>query len=290
MAKTRRTLLVVVAGALLLAGCTAQSASGPMQAVAPGNAAPGIGKSDSAAGAAQPPQPASSKLPPADATRQVVRTANLSLKSNNVGDALIKARKAATDAGGYSSDENSGGDHATLTLKVPSDKLDSVLTQLVTIGSVVSRTEHAEDVTQQVVDVDSRLAAQRASVTRVRALLDKATSIAEITSIESELTRREADLDSLQQRHDALAGQVALSTVSVDISKSDAAPPPDNSPTFLSGFGAGWDALVASLKAVSIAIGAVLPFAVLIGIPAFAVVWWIRRWRRSRPVRVPAEQ
>ena len=46
--------------------------------------------------------------------------------------------QAATDVGGYSSDENSGGDHGTLTLKVPADKLESVLDKIGSFGTTTA--------------------------------------------------------------------------------------------------------------------------------------------------------
>ena len=71
--------------------------------------------------------------------------------------------------------------------------------------------------TGQVVDVNSRVDSMTASVARVRALLAQATSIADVISIESELSVREANLESLQQQQAALGGQVALSTISLSI-------------------------------------------------------------------------
>jgi hypothetical protein len=56
------------------------------------------------------------------------------------------------------------------------------------------RSVAADDVTDQVADLDGRLASQRAGVVRIRALLDKATSVGDVVLIESELTQREADL------------------------------------------------------------------------------------------------
>ena len=53
---------------------------------------------------------------------------------------------------------------------------------------------------------DARVASQRASVDRVRALLSEARSIGDVVAIESELTRREADLDSLTGRLDRAQG------------------------------------------------------------------------------------
>ncbi|MFC0439546.1 DUF4349 domain-containing protein [Kutzneria buriramensis] len=293
MSRTRRTFTLVCLAGLLVTGC---SAAGPANtsagtaAIAGSNGgdakAPSVNQpGDSKSGASQSAGGQTS-LPPADNGRQVVRTATINVTTDHVTDTVAKIRAAAAGVGGYSSDQNSSDDHGTLTLKVPADKLDAVLK---TIGSyatkVTSQSEHAEDVTDQMVDVTSRLATQRASVDRVRALMDKATSLSDITQIESELTKREADLESLEQRHDTLAAQVAMSTVTVDVSRTAAPPPPvEDQATFLSALGAGWHALVATVNGIGVGLGAILPFLLVIGIPAGAVYVYLRqRKARSQP-------
>ncbi|HTI19717.1 MAG TPA: DUF4349 domain-containing protein [Kutzneria sp.] len=290
MSRTRRTLAVVaVAGAALLAGCSAGSSSSASNAIDAPRAATsgGSGSSGSSTGdSAKAPQAsgANSTALPAANGRQIVRTASISIKADKVGDAVNNIRRAATDVGGYSNDENSGADRGTLTLKVPADKLEAVLDKIGSFGTTTARAEHAEDVTDQMVDVTSRLATQRASVDRVRALMDKATSLSDITQLESELTKREADLESLEQRHDSLAAQVAMSTVTVDVSRTDApAPPPADEASFLSALGGGWHALLATFNGIGVGLGALLPFLLVIGIPAGAVYYYVRR-RKARAV------
>lgn len=298
MSRTRRTLAVVaVAGALLagtvLAGCSAGSSSNTgMSAVAPNSAGSSSGDSAKApqVNGAQPGSQSgaqSTALPAADG-RQIVRTATISLKAKKtVTEAVTGIRQAATAAGGYSSDENSSDDHGSLTLKVPADKLESVLDQLRSFGDITSRVEHAQDVTDEMVDVTSRLATQRASVDRVRALMDKASSLSDITALESELTKREADLESLEQRHDSLAAQVAMSTATVEVSRTDTpAPPPEDQASFLSALAGGWHALIATLNGIGVGLGALLPFVLVIGIPA-AVVYLVIRRRKARPQAAP---
>src|SRR5664279_5032637 len=79
---------------------------------------------------------------------------------------------------------------------IPSAKVAPVTDQIAGLGTVRSRGQTSEDVTQQSVDVASRLATQKASIARVRALLAQATRIADIVAIEGELSQRESDLES----------------------------------------------------------------------------------------------
>lgn len=57
----------------------------------------------------------------------------------------------------------------------------------------------------------------QASVDRVRALMAGAKSLSEVVSLESELTRRESDLESLQRQQQGLSARVSLSTVTLEL-------------------------------------------------------------------------
>ncbi|HEX6361099.1 DUF4349 domain-containing protein [Actinophytocola sp.] len=217
--------------------------------------------------------------------RKLVRTATLELAAADVGAAVDRARTIATTEGGYTGREEVGKKSATLTLHIPSDRFDQALGDLSELGEVISRNQTADDVTEQVVDLESRIATQRASVDRVRALLARAGTVEEIVRIESELTTREADLESLEQRRQALAGQVAMSTVNVQISGSAAAvEQEDESSGFLTGLSDGWDAFLDAGAVTLQVLGAVLPFLFVLAIPAVLV---IRFRRRRRPAAAP---
>jgi Domain of unknown function (DUF4349) len=217
--------------------------------------------------------------------RTLVRTASLELEAGNVGEAVDDARAIAITEGGYAGREEVREESATLALHIPSDRFDPALGELSSLGKVISRDQTAEDVTEQVVDLDSRIATQRASVNRVRELLAKATTVDEIVRIEQEVTAREADLESLEQRRQALAGQVAMSTVTIRITKTDAAPvTQDESDGFVAGLSDGWGAFVDFGAGTLQVLGAVLPFLLVLAIPAVpAFRWWRRRNRTPAP-------
>ena len=212
--------------------------------------------------------------------RTLVRTATMDLSAGDVLKAVGQARSIAAGKGGYAGREDVRDAAATLELRIPSDRFDAALDDLSALGKVTSRRQSTEDVTEQVVDLNSRIATQRASVDRVRALLAKATTVDEIVRIEQELTTREADLESLEQRVQALSGQAAMSTVTLRITRTDAPPPPpvQEDTGFFAGLSDGWNAFLDAGAVTLRVVGAVLPFLVVLGIPAAFVI----RWRRRR--------
>ncbi len=158
---------------------------------------------------------------------------------------------------------------AHLTLRVPTTDFSSTMDKLAHLGTEQSRAVTTQDVTDLIVDLDARLATQRASVNRVRALFARATTITDIVTIESELTKREADLDSLEQRQATLSGQVALSTITLTLrakATSPAAAPSHGG--LLYGLRSGWSAFLVAAKALLTVAGWLAPWLVIVGVPA----------------------
>jgi hypothetical protein len=244
----------------------------------------GGGVPTKAGGDPKPGTPAKAEINQPGVDRKLVRTATIELIAPDVVETVDRARDVAIDESGYAGREQVRDSSATLTLHIPSDRFDHALGALSELGEVMSREQSAEDVTEEVVDLQSRIATQRASVARVRELLAKAGTVEEIVRIEQEVTSREADLESLEQRSQALAGQVAMSTVTVRIGRTPTAiaPPPAAESGFVAGLADGWDAFLGAGGVTLQVIGAVLPFLVVLGIPVVLVLRWRRR-RRPAP-------
>jgi hypothetical protein len=116
----------------------------------------------------------------------------------------------------------------------------------------------------------------------VRALLEEAERLADVVQVEGELTRRTADLESLQARLAAVRGQVEQSTITVSLVGDAAAVAAATGPRgFSDGLAAGWDALVAVTRALGVTAGALLPFSPLLLL--VGVLVWRSRRRPSAP-------
>jgi hypothetical protein len=299
-------LICAVLAALTLAGCsknagsnTSAPAAGPAPEFADKGAADGVAanpapapnQADQQGGPGTGTAPQQQQIEPVQ--RSIIYSANMSVTVTDVNKAADDAANAARDAGGsVSADQRSlSGDRSTaqLTLRVPSTAFSSTLEKLAKLGTEQSRSVQSQDVTESIIDVDARIATQQASVERVRALLAKANTIGEVVSIESELTKREADLDSLVQRKDKLAGLVALSTITLMLRGPDAPnpTPPTDDGGFWGGLKSGWHAFLASAKVGLLVLGWLLPWAIAIGVPVWLILF-IRRRRRPRPVLMPA--
>ena len=134
--------------------------------------------------------------------RSIIYKGELTVRASNVDEAAAKASTIATGAGGVVAGDNRRDDNddeqstADLTIRVPSAAFYGTVGKLSDLGKELSRGIDTEDVTEQAVDLDTRIASQTASVDRTRALLSRAQQITDIVTIEQELARREADLGS----------------------------------------------------------------------------------------------
>jgi hypothetical protein len=243
--------------------------------------------------------PAAAQLP----GERMARSATLVLRVRDLGQAAASVRSisAATDGVVVRENIGGGGDlvplrepsrvsattYGELTISVPSAQLDRVLTDLSRLGTVVRRETSAQNVTAEYVDTESRIRTMQASVERVRALMTKATEIAQVVTLETELSRRQADLEALQARMEALRASVERAPVHVSLTTDPAIIATGPGSGFLGGLEAGWRAFTASLVALATVIGAVLPFAVTaaaVGVP----LWWVVRRRRAAALSAPS--
>ncbi|MFH9424363.1 DUF4349 domain-containing protein [Streptomyces sp. NPDC017529] len=222
---------------------------------------------------------------------QIVRTASVTVEAADVPGALAKARAAAKGVGGYVGDESTdrdseGRERSRVELRVPPETYDGPLDRLSRLGRLKEREVSAKDVTDQVVDTDSRIKSQQASVARVRALMDKATTIGDIVTLESELSRRQSELESLQARLKSLKEQVGMATVTLVLHEPDAAADEDGETSFGDALGGGWDAFATAVRWLLVAVGAVLPFAAA-GALLYGL-WRLLRGRLPGRTRTPA--
>jgi hypothetical protein len=222
-------------------------------------------------------------------TRSIVYTGAITVRVADVGEAARAATELADRHGGFvggdrrSTSGTAADARATLVLRIPSDGFTAAIDALGGLGDEESREIQTEDVTEEVVDLETRIATAQASVERTRALLEQADSIGDIVAVEAELSKREAALASLQARQRRLADLTTLSTITADLlARHAVAVDRGDQAGFLAGLSAGWSAFTRSVTVLLTGLGAMLPWLVALGAPTAAGVWWSRRRRALR--------
>jgi hypothetical protein len=304
-ARRRITAALGAAGlavTLALAGCSGDSAdnsassAGSAPDLAPAED-PAKGEADTAEGAPQAAEGGKDQAAEAPDLRvdqrSIVYTGAITVRVEDVNIAAARAAGIATGAGGFISGDKrnsgSGSQDATLELRVPAEKFNPVVDQLAGLGKEEQRGINTEDVTEQTIDLDARIATQQARVDSGRKLLAQAKSLNDLVMLEREVATREADLASLQAKKRRLADLTALSTITVVLLDPDAVAveKEDGAPGFLAGLQNGWKGLLASLGVVLTVLGWLLPWLIVLALPAWGIIWLYRRNRARRPARTP---
>jgi hypothetical protein len=298
MTRTRITAAVsglILTAAVLLSGCSSDSNTGTSSGAAVPEQSGGASKGDAAtAGKVPAPKTGSGAGGVSDqptVTRAIIKTGSLTVEKADVDAQRQKAIAIVAGLRGQVASEDTSSDadgritQANLVLRVPTASYETAIQRFSDLGKRTAIHQESTDVTEAVVDVESRISTQRASLQRMRTLLAKANTIGEIVSVETELTRREADLEALLAKQKALAEQTELATLTLTLVEPGKAPVVQKDGGFVGGLKSGWHAFTATFSAIATALGAALPFLIvlaLIGIP----LWRLRRSRR--PAATPA--
>ncbi|GAA2242971.1 DUF4349 domain-containing protein [Herbiconiux moechotypicola] len=291
----RRSILAsgAVAAVLLLAGCSASGGSASDSGVAgPVQMEPGRDASTSEGGALTE---AGSE---ASADQSVITTGWVTITVDDPSAAAERAIEIVGDADGRidSRSQQAGTDSqrssAQLVIRVPADALDDTLDALGELGEVDQVSLNSSDVTLQVRDLDAQIAALEASVDRLLQLVDQAATTADLVELETAISDRQAQLDSLKSQREYLSDQIAYSTVTLDLVEKGALP--SNVPgDFWSGLAAGWASLTAALAGFVVVIGVLIPWLLPLAVIAAVIVLIVllsrRRPRPAPPTAAPSE-
>ncbi|PKQ18553.1 MAG: DUF4349 domain-containing protein [Actinobacteria bacterium HGW-Actinobacteria-8] len=281
--------LIVMAGAL--AGCSSSADSSSAGDPAYGG---DTAQEDSMAdGGAAPGAAEVNRSSIAD--RSVIITGAMYMTVEDPIAAADEATDIVENAGGRidarsetAPDERYGGS-ASLTLRIPSNRLDAVVDDLRTLGTVDQFGTDSYDVTTEVTDLEAQISTLRASTKRIEALLADAKDIKDIITLENELDGRQAELQSLEARQRGLDDQVSMSTIDLSLTTEPVVVVDDSPETFWDGLVSGWDGLVAFLSGALVILGVILPWAALGGLIFLSVIA-VTRARKSRIARRAPEE
>ena len=273
---------------LLLAGCSGGS-SGTSTSAGSMHAAVAAPESAPSAAAGLPGSPVKqaqlTALPPAG--QAIVYTASLTVRAADVRAAAARATQLASSAGGYVSSETARFSHRhpadgtiSIQLKIPVAGYQATLAALsARLGTRVSLSQRAQDVTQTVADVTSRVASAQAAIVQLRQLLARAGSVSSLLMVQDQINAQEAALEALQSQQRALAHETTSGTVSVLLVSRPAPPaarPVKIAGGFTAGLATGWRALREVTSWLLTGVGALLPFLVFVIAAAYG---GLRGWR-----------
>lgn len=228
-----RALVVLLAALLLVSGC----AAAPRAAMAPSS--PSVrrgvtavsGRAESAdrdadgivdqadrapdPGPAGAPSPAPGKPAPPPQEKPhdsafLVYTASMTVAVVTVDASLSSVEQMAREAGGFLANR----DDRSITIRVPRARFRETLARIEQLGTVLSRSIQVEDVTDEFLDVETRLRNARAIRDRLEALR-KTAGVKEALELEKEISRITQEIELMEGKLKALRERIAYSTITV---------------------------------------------------------------------------
>lgn len=227
--------------------------------------------------------------------RQLIHIADMTVRVDDVTEASDLAKEMTVEADGYVANESlstptDGSPEGNLTLRIPNEDYESALDALAELGDRSALERSVEDVTEEVADVESRITSSEAALETLRGYLEEAGDVDDLLRVEGEIQQRQEDLEALQARLKALENQTAYSTVHLTLvpPATYLEEPPNESVGFLGGLERGWRALVGLGQGLSVLVGWLLPFAVVVAVVGAWPLWLWRQRRRTRRDRAAA--
>ncbi|MGG2199370.1 DUF4349 domain-containing protein [Paenibacillus validus] len=319
VAINRRGARLLLASALIasaLAGCSSASSdksaseaakSGAPTANSAQHESVSAGAADQAGGEAQNAAAASSQNAPPQGgsftgqtaaegddaySRKIIYHANLSMQVENYADTETRVQEAVKRSGGYvlqfnestSASEKSG----TFVIKVPANGFQSLLVELEKINPSMRKSMEGQDVTEEYVDLSSRLKAKQLVESRLISFMEKATKADELVAFSSELGKVQEEIERIKGRMRYLEQNVSYSTIDLRIAQkigsAEAIGAQERGPLAKRASAALQGSLTVLnvvLQGIVVVLAGALPILVLLVIVAIPL-WWVRRRRKAK--------
>ena len=161
---------------------------------------------------------------------KIIYSGEAQVETQNFDDSIAKLMEMLEQYGGWIESSslsganyysisrgNSGNRSASYTLRIPSDKFETVMNSLSDIGNVPYTYTYSENVTTQYYDTQARLTAYETQETRLLEMMEKAETVSDVITIEEKLTELRYQIESLQSTLNNWDQQVSYSSLYVTV-------------------------------------------------------------------------
>lgn len=160
--------------------------------------------------------------------QKLIQTVTMSVETENLDPVLDEIDASIAQLKGYVESANiqNGSAYngetyrrATMTVRIPSKDLDTFLSKVEDVASIVSSQRQVEDVTLNYVATESRIKALQAEEARLLELVAKASSLSELLTMEKRLTEVRTELEKVTSSLKAMENKVDYATIRLTISE-----------------------------------------------------------------------
>ena len=163
--------------------------------------------------------------------KKIVYRANLTIETTDLVGARDKVLSFMEEEKGILEYNEQNEQRFYFSIKVPADQLTSFLDEVKAVGRVTYSSITSEDVTEQYIDTETRLAAKRALLEKYRSYLPQAADLKEIMEVERQINTVTSEIEQWEGRMKRLEKEIAYSSVTVNLQLPSYADRPDSSET-----------------------------------------------------------
>ncbi len=227
--------------------------------------------------------------------RKVIKTAELDVEVENLDDAQKQVVAMVDRLGGFIS-SLTVSDYTTsrvseIVARVPSEHFREVYDAVKALGKVERDHIGGQDVTEEFMDLERRIANKQAEEERVREMFKQATTVEDLLKVEQRLSEVRMEIEGYQGRLRFLKDQVKYSTLTITLTEYGEAPIEETG---------GWRleyhlkgavrALISAIRAIVVAIIYIAIPGAVVWIPLLIIIALIRNaWRRHKQRRQAAQ-
>lgn len=156
--------------------------------------------------------------------KKIIKNGSISIKTNDITKSKSKIDQIVKKLNAYyDSEEFNNSEQAIsfdLIIRIPSNEFEKTL-QLLEQGEdeITNKSIHANDVTEEFVDLETRLKNKKAYLEKYKQLLSRAATIKDILEIEENVRVIQEEIESKEGRLKYLSDQVAYSTLTINLYK-----------------------------------------------------------------------
>lgn len=165
---------------------------------------------------------ADSSAPAAQSSRKLVRTVSITLKTTAFDQSMESLQTLLDSMGGYVEERYEYGDvqsgrmrSASLTLRVPTERVDEMLGSVTAAGRVTERSDSVTDMTLQYTDNAARLNTLRDKMERLNQLMAQAETVSDLIQLESAIEETQYQLDSYETAQRTIDNQADMTRITL---------------------------------------------------------------------------
>ena len=227
--------------------------------------------------------------------RKVIKTAQLNIEVEDLNVAQKDVQDYVEAAGGFIASltvekTSETRTDAAVVCRVPSDNFRQVYDKIKELGDVKHDQLGGQDVTEEYMDLQTRIENKRVELQRLREMFAQAKTVPDLLAVEQRLTEVQGEIEQLQGRMRYLKDQVGYSTITLSLYQLGEAPLEETGGWRLGYHIRGaWNGLVAAFRGLLIGLIYVIILGAVVWVPVLIIILWIRAALRSRHARRMAQ-